>query len=100
MNNALNIFWMIDRGSRRNNNLFIEIIILIFTFKFEFILNIFGYIYNIYNKKLNNIYVEKYIIIYNLYNSVNIYFYFKIFKHIYDNFCTFSNIKLIINLIF
>lgn len=91
---------MIDRGSRRNNNLFIEIIILIFTFKFEFILNIFGYIYNIYNKKLNNIYVEKYIIIYNLYNSVNIYFYFKIFKHIYDNFCTFSNIKLIINLIF
>lgn len=61
---------MIDRGSRRNNNLFIEIIILIFTFKFEFILNIFGYIYNIYNKKLNNIYVEKYIIIYNLYNSV------------------------------
>lgn len=91
---------MIDRESRRNNNLFIEIIILIFTFKFEFILNIFGYIYNIYNKKLNNIYVEKYIIIYNLYNSVNIYFYFKIFKHIYDNFCTFSNIKLIINLIF
>lgn len=91
---------MIDRGSRRNNNLFIEIIILIFTFKFEFILNIFGYIYNIYNKKLNNIYVEKYIIIYNLYNSVNIYFYFKIFKHIYDNFSTFSNIKLIINLIF
>lgn len=91
---------MIDRGSRRNNNLFIEIIILIFTFKFEFILNIFGYIYNIYNKKLNNIYVEKYIIIYNLYNSVNIYFYFKIFKHIYNNFCTFSNIKLIINLIF
>lgn len=91
---------MIDKGSRRNNNLFIEIIILIFTFKFEFILNIFGYIYNIYNKKLNNIYVEKYIIIYNLYNSVNIYFYFKIFKHIYDNFCTFSNIKLIINLIF
>lgn len=91
---------MIDRGSRRNNNLFIEIIILIFTFKFEFILNIFGYIYNIYNKKLNNIYVEKYIIIYNLYNSVNIYFYFKIFKHIYDNFCTSSNIKLIINLIF
>lgn len=61
---------MIDRGSRRNNNLFIEIIILIFTFKFEFILNIFGYIYNIYNKKLNNIYIEKYIIIYNLYNSV------------------------------
>lgn len=91
---------MIDRESRRNNNLFIEIIILIFTFKFEFILNIFGYIYNIYNKKLNNIYVEKYIIIYNLYNSVNIYFYFKIFKYIYDNFCTFSNIKLIINLIF
>lgn len=91
---------MIDRESRRNNNLFIEIIILIFTFKFEFILNIFGYIYNIYNKKLNNIYVEKYIIIYNLHNSVNIYFYFKIFKHIYDNFCTFSNIKLIINLIF
>lgn len=61
---------MIDRESRRNNNLFIEIIILIFTFKFEFILNIFGYIYNIYNKKLNNIYIEKYIIIYNLYNSV------------------------------
>lgn len=43
---------MIDRESRRNNNLFIEIIILIFTFKFEFVLNIFGYIYNIYNKKI------------------------------------------------